>query len=445
MSKTRVLYFLVILLLLDGCTKDDEFYNLTNPPASINYSAEVIVDWYDLIKTLTQETPGFTPPVAARAFGYTGIALYEGIVIGLPNKKSLSGQLNELQLNVQTEDLNMYHWPTVANAVLNQTTLYYYSNTSTERMQAILDLNLAYTTQYQLEVEPQVFEASQSLAKQVADQIIAWSETDGGMDGQFNNFPSDYVLPSSASWKPTAPNFSSPLQPYWGSNRPFLTTNVDAVQPVAPPPASTDENSLCYERAFEVYDVVKTITPEQIIIAQFWSDDPVTTATPPGHSISIANQLIVQNNSNLGEAAEIFAKLGIAISDAFISCWKTKYETLYVRPITYINENIDPAWEPILSTPPFPEYTSGHSVQSGALAQVMISFFGENYSFTDRTHEGRTDIDGTARTFDSFIDMAEEAAISRLYGGIHYQEAIYNGLEQGYAIGRNVNNLDFGN
>ncbi len=402
MSKVRVLYFLLTLLLLDGCSKDDNFYDLSNTPESTNLNAKVIVDWYDLIKTLTQETPGFTPPVAARAFGYTGIALYEGIVTGLPNKKSLSGQLNELELNIQTDDLEMYHWPTVANAVLNQTTLYFYSNTSTERMQAITDLNLAYSTQYQLEIESEVFEASESLAKQVADQVIAWSETDGGMDGQFNNFPSDYVLPATASYKPTAPDFNSPLQPYWGINRPFLTANVDDVQPVAPPVVSTDENSLCYERAFEVYEVVNNITDEQIKIAQFWSDDPVTTATPPGHSISIANQLIVQNNSDLGEAAEIFAKLGIAISDAFVSCWKSKYETLYVRPITYINENIDPDWEPILSTPPFPEYTSGHSVQSGALAQVMISFFGENYAFTDRTHEGRTDIDGTARTFDSF-------------------------------------------
>ncbi|WP_289644188.1 vanadium-dependent haloperoxidase [Maribacter aestuarii] len=445
MSNVRVIYFLLAILVLSACKKDDDFYNLSNVEIAKTYSSEVVVDWYELIKTLTKETPGFTPPVAARAFGYIGIALYEGVSIGLPNKTSLSGKLNGLQYTIQTEDLEMYHWPAVANAILNQTTLYFYSNTSDERMEAIMDLNNEYTSKYQLELVPEVFEASQVLAKEVADNIIEWSETDGGMNGQFNNFPTDYILPLTASWKPTAPDFSGPLQPYWGTNRPFLLANVDAVQPVAPPIASTDENSLCYERATEVYNVVNNITSEQIKIAEFWSDDPVTTATPPGHSIAIANQLIVENNSNLGEATEIFAKLGIAISDAFISCWKTKYETLYVRPITYINENIDPNWEPILSTPPFPEYTSGHSVQSGALAEVMISFFGENYAFVDRTHEGRTDIDGTPRAYDSFIDMAEEAAVSRLYGGIHYQEAIYLGLEQGYAIGRNVSNLDLDN
>jgi hypothetical protein len=193
----------------------------------------------------------------------------------------------------------------------------------------------------------------------------------------------------------------------------------------------------------EVYNVVNNITPEQRKIAEFWSDDPVTTATPPGHSISILNQLIKEKNLSLAIAVEAFAKLGIGISDAFISCWKTKYQTVYIRPITYINEYIDPDWSPILNTPPFPEYTSGHSVQSGALAEILTSLFGENHEFTDHTHEKRTDMDGTPRTFMSFYQLAEEAAISRLYGGIHFQEAISLGLEQGYQIGRNVNALDW--
>lgn len=178
------------------------------------------------------------------------------------------------------------------------------------------------------------------------------------------------------------------------------------------------------------------------MIAEFWADDPTTTATPPGHSISILNQLLAENNTDLAFAAEAYVKLSIAISDAFISCWKSKYETAYPRPVTYINNYIDADWLPVLSTPPFPEYTSGHSVQSGAMAEVLTEMFGDNYTFTDRTHEGRSDIDGTPRTFSSFYKMAEEAAISRLYGGIHYHEAIYLGLEQGHKIGQIINALD---
>jgi hypothetical protein len=192
----------------------------------------------------------------------------------------------------------------------------------------------------------------------------------------------------------------------------------------------------------EVYNAVNNLSEEQRDIAYFWADDPVTTATPPGHSISILNQLIKENDLPLDQAVTAFAKLGIAISDSFISCWKAKYSFNYIRPVTYIQQNIDADWMPILNTPPFPEYTSGHSVQSGALAEIMTDIFGENYSFTDRTHESRTDISGGPRNFDSFYELAEEAAISRLYGGIHFQEAIELGLEQGYLIGRNINSLD---
>lgn len=181
------------------------------------------------------------------------------------------------------------------------------------------------------------------------ERILAWSETDGGKDGRFNNFPAEYILPSREQyWIPTAPDFQSALQPYWGSNRPFLMPDIgDKVIPMAPPPFSVDKSSVCYQRALEVYNVVNALTPEQRDIAEFWSDDPITTAKPPGHSISVLNQLITENDKGLDIAAEAFAKLGIAISDAFISCCKVKYETLYPRPITFINNHIDPNWKPV--------------------------------------------------------------------------------------------------
>ncbi|MEK7254452.1 MAG: vanadium-dependent haloperoxidase, partial [Bacteroidota bacterium] len=213
--------------------------------------------------------------------------------------------------------------------------------------------------------------------------------------------------------------------------------------PVAHPEFSTDPTSAFYAEAFEVYTVTSSLTDEQIKIAHFWSDDPGKTGTPPGHSISVASQVLALENASLEEAAETFAKVGLAVHDAFISCWKCKYDYNLMRPVTFILEHFDDTYTTLLTTPPFPEYTSGHSVQSGASAQVLTDLFGDNYAFTDHTHEARTDIDGSPRSFDSFFEMAEEAAISRLYGGIHFNAAIENGVEQGKQIGQQIGGLEF--
>jgi hypothetical protein len=436
---------LITIFFLGSCSNDDDF--VQDPLIASDFNAAVVTEWYDLIKTLTTETQGYTPPVAARAFGYSGIALYEAVQYGIPEKTSLSGKLTDLSIAPYIIENQNIYWPLVANTTLAAMTKYFYNNTSPERYELILQLEQRFNNEALSIISQEDFDASIALARYISTQVISYSLTDGGHNAQFNNFPLSYSPPVGPNfWKPTAPSFTPALQPYWGSNRPFLMANISsATLPVDPPVFSTDTNSVFYARAIEVYTVVNNASPEEIIIAKFWSDDPVTTATPPGHSISILNQLLRENEATLSDAAEAFGKLGIGVSDAFISCWKVKYETNYPRPLTYINEHIDPTWNTILETPPFPEYTSGHSVQSGALAEIMTHLYGENYQFTDRTHEDRTDIDGTPRNFTNFYEMAREAALSRLYGGIHYDEAIFVGLEQGYQIGRNINALNLNN
>ncbi|MEZ4852202.1 MAG: vanadium-dependent haloperoxidase, partial [Bacteroidia bacterium] len=244
-------------------------------------------------------------------------------------------------------------------------------------------------------------------------------------------------------WEPTSSANPIPLQPYWGAVRPFMKKNVDDLLPVPPPAYSTDINSDFYKEAKEVYETVTNLTPEQKVIAEFWSDDPGNTATPPGHSYSIMMQILDDREYDLAVTAEVYAKLGMGVHDAFVSCWNAKYHYNLVRPITYIHKNIDHSWSIPLATPPFPEYTSGHSVQSGATAQILTDLFGDNYYFVDRTHINRTDIDGSPRSYNSFYDFANEAAISRLYGGIHYRAAIEVGVEQGIKIGENIGTLEF--
>ncbi|MEX1018509.1 MAG: vanadium-dependent haloperoxidase, partial [Litorilinea sp.] len=229
-------------------------------------------------------------------------------------------------------------------------------------------------------------------------------------------------------------------------NRPFILASGNACPSVPPPAYSEEQDSAFYAEAWEVYTVVQAADPAEVEIARFWADDPGKTSTPPGHWVSILNQVLKQEHATLALAGESYARLGIGLADSFITCWHTKYLYNVPRPITYIQKLIDSTWntpvvvDPVI-TPPFPEYTSGHSVQSGAAAAVLTDLFGENYAFTDYTH---VHLGYAPRVYASFEDAAHEAAISRLYGGIHYRAAIDNGIEQGKCVGEQVRKLRFG-
>ena len=268
--------------------------------------------------------------------------------------------------------------------------------------------------------------------------ILDWSEDDGGAVIENMGFPLDFALAKGpGAWVPTSAirQQQFPLLPAWGNNRSFAMPNGAACPPPPPPAYSEDKASAFYREALEVYQTSKTLTPEQEVIARFWSDDPMLSPTPPGHWISIANDILEEQKASLDRTAEVMMRLGVAMADAFIGCWNAKFEYDLLRPVTYIKKVIDPKWEPLLITPPFPEYPSGHSTQSGAAALVLTSMFGENFAFTDRTHER----DGfEPRSFPSFEAAANEAGISRLYGGIHFRAAIVDGLAQGRCIGQHA-------
>lgn len=410
-------------------------------PLAAEYDAEVAIAWFELQLELAQATPGFSPPVASRAFGYAGVALYESIVPGMPEYQSLAGQLNGLGALPRPDPDDSYHWPAVANSALAMITRRLFANATADWQASIDALEKQFGDELATTLDAAVVERSIAHGRAVADAIYAWSVTDGGSDGYATNFPVGYVPPTGPGmWEPTPPLYQSALQPYWGTHRPFVMPSAGECAPPPPPDYSEQPGSPFYQEALEVYEAVRQSTPEQAIIASFWADNPGSTPTPPGHSIAILNQVLATQHASLALAAEAYAKVGMAVADAFIACWHTKYEYNLIRPITYIQRVIDPDWSTPVSTPPFPEYTSGHSVQSGAAAQVLTDLFGENFAFVDHTHDER----GFApRAFESFFDFADEAAISRLYGGIHYRSAIENGIDQGKCIGRRVSDIRF--
>lgn len=434
-----------LLAFFTSCEKDDATGGSTTTPAVSQLSGDIANRWFDLSLQMTKTSPGFSPPVAARAFGYLGLTLYESCVHGMPGYGSLQGKINGLNAGTfPAPPAGPIHYGLAANRAMSIATLALYKSTSLANVELMMTLERNIRDELSAGLSDEVVQNSIAYGDAVGSAVFAFSKTDGQEWAVFSNFLPGFAPPVfEGSWKPTPPAFQpSPLQPYWGNVRTFLAQNTSVV-PAPHPSYSTDPGSVFYAQSNEVYTTGKSLSTEQKVIAQFWSDDPGKTATPPGHSISILKQVLEKEKSNLATAAEAYARLGMAQHDAFVSCWKCKYQYNLLRPITYIRANIDASWNALLVTPPFPEYTSGHSVQSAAMAEIMTGLFGDGYDFTDRTHEARTDIDGKPRSFGSFREAAQEAAISRLYGGIHYRFGIDAGLEMGAAIGKNIMAIKF--
>jgi len=403
--------------------------------------ARVIGAWYKLILALVRHTPTMSPPVASRAMGYIGVALYETVASGAAGMTSLAGQVNGLTPPPSREDGATYDAAVALHAVLAASVAGYFSNTGPTGQRAMAAMTRKLGEQVAEGVAADVAARSQTYGQAVAAHILNWSLTDGGADITNMGFPYDFTpAKGPAHWVPTSlvRQQQAPLLPDWGTNRPFAMPH-GASCPLPPPPAySEDPASQFYKEAMEVVTVKAGLTDEQRLIARFWSDDPMLSPTPPGHWISIALQILARDGAGVEQSADVLARLGMAVSDAFIGCWQAKFEYDLLRPVTYIRRVIDPTWEPLLITPPFPEYPSGHSTQSGAAAEVLTALFGAEFVFSDATH---LDEGMPTRDYAGFWAAAEEAGTSRLYGGIHFRAAIDRGLDQGRCIAGYVNAL----
>ena len=404
-------------------------------PAHAAEPEQVLHDWYRLVLELVRHTPTYSPPVASRAFAYLGATAYEAVASGDPQLATLAGQLNGLKPLPAREAGVVYDEAAVLNGALVLAARNFFFNTGPTGQRALAAMSKRLTANAAAGVQPEVFDRSDAFGQAIADHILAWSAEDGGAIVENMGFPFEYEPRNHPSaWVPTSPivQQQAPLLPAWGKNRTFAMPSGQEC-PVPPHPEySEDASSRFYKEAREVYDTVNNLTAEQRAIARFWADDPMLSPTPPGHWLSIVLEIHEEAQAGIADRVEALALLGVTLADAFIGCWDAKYEYDLVRPVTYIRRHIDRRWEPLLITPPFPEFPSGHSTQSGAAEVILTRLFGEGFAFTDRTHEA----DGLIpRSFSSFGEAASEAGISRLYGGIHYRAAIELGLEQGRCIG----------
>ncbi|MEO1437945.1 MAG: vanadium-dependent haloperoxidase, partial [Bacteroidota bacterium] len=277
---------------------------------------------------------------------------------------------------------------------------------------------------------------------EMAKAILEWSGTDNYKETRSD--PAYTFNEDAYSWKPTPPAYMQGIEPSWNKIRTFVLDSAQQFVPEPPTAFSLDKNSQFYKELIEVYDAVNNLDEERTEIASFWDCNPYVLEqkghgmfakkkiTPGGHWMGIAGLASRKAEANWMQAAEAYAITSIALADGFISCWDEKWRSVLIRPETVINEHIDPDWMPLLQTPPFPEHTSGHSVISTAAATALTDLYGDQFAFADSTE---VNYGLPVRSYASFIEASQEAAISRLYGGIHYMPAITEGVKQGAQVG----------
>jgi hypothetical protein len=382
----------------------------------------------------------FNPPQAARVYAYASIAAYETARSSDPRQLSLGGQLNGLSavpapdssLDYDLSLASVHAFFTVARAM----------TFSRDRVDS---MRLAAVDKVRARTSKAVFERSIAYGDSVARHILAWAAKDHYLETR--GYPKYTVTSEPGRWRPTPPAYMDALEPHWAEVRSFTLDSASQFKP--PPPYRYDmtPGSPFSRDAHEVLSVGRSLTDEQRQIVVHWDDNPYVMhvqghtmfatkkVTPGGHWMGIVGVAARKANAGFVRSAEAYALAAIALADGFISCWDEKFRSNLIRPETVINASLDERWQPMLQTPPFPEYPSGHSVISSATAVVLTNLFGDNFAFHDDVEK---EFGLPARDFTSFREAADQAGMSRLYGGIHYRRGVEQGLAQGRRVGEHI-------
>ncbi|NBA84327.1 phosphatase PAP2 family protein [Emticicia sp. CRIBPO] len=409
-------------------------------------TSDLLVKWNVLILDLIEQTNGYSPNVAARSLAYINLAAYESILPAYPKSLSMSGQIQGYIRPPEFEQDSSSFIPQIAlnNAVFKMVD-YMFQPAPYIWMEKVMALRDSVNASLTNGVDHLTLMKSTNYGLSVADLIYLYSMKDGGHQSYLRSYSLGYKLPKCDACfeinRVADLENTGPLHPDWGKTRAFHPEDTTDFGINPKVPFSKYKNSPFYKQALEVYDESKTVVTgsEKHTIANFWDDAASFTSTATGHSISILTQVLRNKSVPLDEGARDYCQLGLAIHDAMIICWKSKYKHNLIRPVAYIKKYIDSRWEATLLTPPFPEFPSGHSVQSAAMATVLTSLMGDSVAFTDYSKYWV----GEPRNFKNFWTAANETSISRLYGGIHFRDALVQGQEMGRMVGRNVLKLKF--
>lgn len=378
------------------------------------------------------------PPLAARFFAYSCLAGYEVVAQNDSSVPTMQGVLNEYP-TIEKPAISDYSYQLSAILAMLETA---------KKMQpsgALLD---EYEAKYvdscqNIGFSKSVIANSLKYAQAISQQILKYGKAD--KYNRISNFPRYTPRTTEGSWYPTPPAYLAPVEPYFNTIRPFTLDSAAQFKPVPPIAFSKDKGSDFYKLMDAVYK--EKLPEEHQEIAAFWDCNPfalqdnghLQTArkkiSPGAHWMGIAGIACEKSSADFAKTLQVHTILAIGLMDGFMACWDEKYRSNRIRPETAIRQYIDPKWTPFLQTPPFPEYLSGHSTISATAATILTHFFGDNYAYED-TVEERFGLKN--RTFTSFKQAANEAGISRFYGGIHFMDAITNGNLQGVKVGNHV-------
>ena len=431
-----ILVAVIICLALNACKEKGDYKKFTADPLLFCKTVKKL-------NNVVLEN-NFPPMIASRNYVYANIAAYECVAAGDSSYQSLSGQIKHMPPMPKPEAGKQIDFSLAALLAFTKV-----GNAVTFPEGSMMDYyNDLTNAADSVGMEETVLTNTIAFSDTIVSAIMSWSKKDNY--AQLRTSSRFTVIDTPGRWVPTPPSYTSAIEPHWMEIRPMVLDSANECKPILPPVYDIkNKNSSYYHALMEVKNIGDSLSEEQRHIADFWDDNPsklnvtghvmfVTKKfSPPGHWMNIVGIGAQKANADFNATVAAYAQTSIALFDGFISCWDEKYRSNFVRPETVINKLIDPEWRPYIQTPPFPSYTSGHATVSAAAAETMTANFGDNISFTDTS---LLEFGIKNREITSFRGAAAEAALSRLYGGIHYRFDNDNGAVAGKRLGELVVN-----
>ncbi len=430
-----ILFFAATCLMLTGCSLNDK----KRANSTILTDSNILhQNMEQLTRVIIQDI--FSPPVSSRIYAYASLAAYEAIKFSNSGYKPLTAELNGFA-PMPVPDKNKPY-----NFLLAATKAFF---TVAEKITFSKDSLINYQNtlypQFETVLEKETFNRSIKFGEDIGTKILERTTIDQYKETR--GMPKFLGSNEPGKWRPTSPDYLDAAEPNWSKIKPLLLDSATQIKCPAPPVYNENKNSTFYKTANEVYTITTNLTDEQRTIAKYWDDNPFVMEhsghlmfgnkkiTPVGHWVGITTIACKKTNADAVKTAQAYALTSIAMFDVIITCWETKYFYNLVRPITFINESIDRKWQPFLQTPAFPEHSSGHSGISTSAATVLTSIFGDNFGFEDTSDLKYI---GMKRTFQSFMQAANEVSMSRVYGGIHYRTGVDAGAIEGREVGQKI-------
>jgi hypothetical protein len=439
---SRKILLLIILLssfaiFTESCKKPPPPI-VSSLPHTKQYPADVATTWFTLLTDIAKSKPYVASPTL-RIFAYSGMALYESVLPGMPSHQSMYKFFTGN--TIEFDNKKDYYWPACANAAIARISSRIMENYPAPNLAPVQALESSFNTSFQSAVTPEQLQYSNEFGRYVADKIYDWSKTDGTLnpDGSLAVCPPYVPLGTPGSWVPTPPNFFPAVGACQGSLRTFIPNIANTIMPPPHPVYSTDPASDFYQAANEIYQISLHLTSDDIRLVNNWRDIVGTNYNQSSHMLKLTTDIIKKEKINLEDASVLFAKQTIAAFDAIVAASKAKFHYSLLRPITYIRNVMGySSWNAVYNTPQLPAYPSYQSLQASSVA-ILENFFGKNYALVDSVHQSLYG----SWSYASLTELLQDIGKSNIQSGTDFRFSVNAGINQGLVLGQMVDQLPF--